>query len=124
MHYEADAAGPLDDADLAHRYLWGTSVDELLADETVGDGSTTDVAWALTDHQNSVRDLVVYDDNGTSTLDDDSVSVDLHIVYDAFGNVTSTTGTAECLFAYTARLFDVATGLQNNLHRWYDPRSC
>jgi len=109
---------------LSHRYLWGPATDELLADETadlVGGGATPgttdDVAWVLADHQGSVRDLVVYED--------DVVTVEKHTVYDAFGNVTSEYlapgSTADCEFGYTGRLFDSATGLQNNLHRWYDP---
>jgi len=54
-----------------HRYLWGPAVDMLLADETVDSGAdqtpgtADDVRWTLTDHQNSVRDIVVLDDNGT-----------------------------------------------------------
>ena len=27
----------------------------------------------------------------------------------------------DCLFGYTGQPFDTATGLQNNLNRWYDP---
>jgi len=44
-----------------------------------------------------------------------------HVVYDAFGNVTSQTGASfESLIGYTGRPFDAETGLQNNLNRWYD----
>ncbi|MCP4678147.1 MAG: RHS repeat-associated core domain-containing protein, partial [Deltaproteobacteria bacterium] len=102
-------------ADLANRYLWGTNVDELLTDELVDDGSEDDNRWALADHLNSVRDLVVYNPvTGT-------VSVVKHVAYDAFGNVTSDSATAvKSLFLYTARPFDADTDLQNNLNRWYD----
>jgi RHS repeat-associated protein len=45
-----------------------------------------------------------------------------HLVYDAYGNVTSETNSAvESLFLFTARPLDPDTGLQNNLNRWYDP---
>jgi RHS repeat-associated protein len=45
-----------------------------------------------------------------------------HLVYDAYGNVTSETNSAvESLFLFTARPLDADTGLQNNLNRWYDP---
>jgi len=45
-----------------------------------------------------------------------------HLVYDAFGRVTSESNPAvDSLFLFTARPFDADTGLQNNLHRWYDP---
>ena len=44
-----------------------------------------------------------------------------HIVNDAFGRVTGQTEPAVAtLFGFTARPFDAATGLQNNLNRWYD----
>ena len=98
-----------------HRYLWGQAVDQILADEIVDDGGAEDVLWTLTDHQNTVRDLAVYDD----ILD--QTSVVNHIAYDSFGNVTSETNAAvDHLFGYTGRAFDETTGLQNNLHRWYD----
>jgi RHS repeat-associated protein len=94
-----------------HRYLWGPAVDQILADEVVDDGSADDVNWTLTDHQNSVRDIVVYDDVSHEA------SVVNHITYDSYGNVLNA---VDCLFAFTGRLFDSATGLQNNLNRWYD----
>ena len=43
-----------------------------------------------------------------------------HISYDTFGNVTGHTAAVDHLFGYTGKLSDPATGLQNNLHRWYD----
>ena len=102
-------------SDLANRYLWGTNVDELLTDELVDDGTEDDNRWALMDHLNSVRDLVVY--NPVS----ETVSVVKHVAYDAFGNVTSDSAAAvKSLFLYTARPFDADTDLQNNLNRWYD----
>jgi len=61
LDYEHSGTGDATDADLAHRYLWGTGVDELLADEVVDDGGEEDVRWTLTDHLGSVRDMVVYD---------------------------------------------------------------
>jgi RHS repeat-associated protein len=56
-------------------------------------------------------------------------------VFDGFGNITSEThynssgstvtsgqtGYIDEAFAYTGRLFDKTTGLQNNLNRWYSP---
>jgi RHS repeat-associated protein len=100
--------------DLSHRYLWNPqAVDHLFADEEVADD---EVLFALTDHQNTIRDLAVYDP-GT-----DTTTVASHRVYDAYGNVKSETNSAlDCLFGYTGRLSDEATGLQNNLNRWYDP---
>jgi len=81
------------------------------------DGGTPElVKWTLTDHLNTVRDIARYDSETQST------TVVNHLVYDAYGNVTSETNSAvESLFLFTARPFDPDTGLQNNLNRWYDP---
>ena len=128
VHKPLKAEGDLAATDLSHRYLWNPqAVDQLFADESLsplppgeGQGEGYDLStpgtvhWALTDHENSVRDLVSYD-SGTQTT-----SSVLHRVFDSFGNVTSSTGTADCLFGFTGRQFDAATGLQNNLNRWYD----
>ncbi len=78
------------------------------------DGSSATL-WTLTDHLNTVRDLAVYDPEC------DATTIVNHIVYDAFGRVTSQTDpTVGTLFGFTARPFDRDTGLQNNLNRWYD----
>jgi len=73
------------------------------------------VQWTLTDHLNTVRDIAKYDpQTGTPTVVN-------HLVYDAFGRVTSETNPAvDSLFLFTARPFDQDTQLQNNLNRWYD----
>ena len=90
-------------------------MDQILADETVDDGGTEDVLWTLTDHLNTVRDLASYNP-GT-----DQTTIANRRVYDAFGNLESETNAAvDCVFSYTGRLFDEDSGLQNNLHRWYD----
>jgi len=104
--------------DLVDRYMWGPAVDYLLSDEQLTSPTTPGtVYWALTDNLNTVRDLALYD-FGT-----DTTSVANHRVYDAYGNLTDETNAAvDCLFGYTGRQFDEATGLQNNLNRWYDPR--
>jgi YD repeat-containing protein len=115
LDFQKTGTSAAGNSDLAHRYLFGVNVDQLLADETVDDATADDVAWALTDHLNSVRDLVVYDPV-TST-----VSVAKHLTYDAYGNVTSDTASGvESLLLYTARPFDGDSGLQNNGFRWYD----
>jgi RHS repeat-associated protein len=99
---------------------WGPDTDELLADESKGldgtAGNADDTAWALTDQVGSVRKMVAYN-AGQATF-----VVVASFEYDSFGNLVS--GSASSVapqFLYTGRLFDAATGLQNNLHRWYDP---
>ncbi len=91
-------------------------------DPTTGDSTTAydqstpgQVLWPLTDHLGTVRDLAVHD------AETDTTAVANHIVYDAYGRVTSETNAAvDCLFAFTGRALDPATGLQNNWNRWYD----
>ncbi|MGA2069541.1 MAG: RHS repeat-associated core domain-containing protein, partial [Thermoguttaceae bacterium] len=45
-----------------------------------------------------------------------------HRVFSAYGQLLSQSDpqAADCLFAYTGRPLDQATGLQNNLNRWYE----
>jgi RHS repeat-associated protein len=88
-----------------HRYLFGNGVDQIEADESNGN-----VLWALTDHLGSVRDVV-----------DDSGTVLNHVVYDAFGGVTSQTDESVVFrYGYTARELDAESGLQYNRARYLD----
>jgi RHS repeat-associated protein len=108
--------GPTVD-DLSNRYLWAPVVDLLLSDEKLtAPDEPGDIYWALGDNLNTVRDIARYN---PST---DTTTIVNHRVYDAFGKLTSeTNGAVDLIFGFTGRLFDDATGLQNNLHRWYDP---
>jgi len=83
-----------------NRNLWGANQDELIA---------TNGQFTLCDHLGSVRDIV---DAGGNVLN--------HIEYNAFGKVTKQTGKSDCVFGYTGKMFDDATGLQWNINRWYD----
>jgi len=92
-------------------------VDQILAEENVDNGADETVQWTLTDHLNTVRDIAKYNSGS------DMTTVVDHLIYDAFGKVTSETNPAvDSLFLFTARPFDADTGLQNNLNRWYDAR--
>ena len=67
----------------------------------------------MADNQGTIKDLAVMESGVTSVAN--------HRVYDSFGNLVSQTNSAvDCLFGYTGRPLDSATGLQNNLNRWYD----
>ena len=71
----------------------------------------------MTDHLNRVRDIAKYDPGSEMT------TVVNHLIYDAFGGVTSESNlTIDSLFLFTGRPFDSDTQLQNNLNRWYDAR--
>ncbi len=91
----------LKDKKLAHRYLWGATQDELLCDND---------DYVLTDHMNTVRDVVKSDG-----------SVVKHLEYNAFGELQGEPGD-DFAFAYTGKLFDAKTGLQWNINRWYDAK--
>lgn len=122
-------------ARIANRYLWGDSVDQLLADEqyAVGSGpAVTDTTasptpgntlWALTDHLGGVRDLV--DNNGIireHNVYDSFGRLVREVDYNAAGQVISSLDPAavDSVFGFTGRLFDPHTGLQYNRARWYD----
>jgi len=117
FQFDKSGTGDASASDLAHRYLWGPSVDQLLADEQVTSLETAGtILWPLGDHLNTLRDLATYDDQT------DTTTICNHRVFDAFGVLRSqTNSSAACLFAFTARPLDPDTLLQNNLHRWYDP---
>jgi RHS repeat-associated protein len=88
-----------------HRYLYGTGVDMVLADETA-----TQVLWALADNQGTIRDIV--DNNGVILN---------HVTYDSFGRVVSQTSpSVEFRFGYTGREQDAETGLDYYRARYYD----
>ena len=88
-----------------YRYLYGTGVDQILADERGGS-----VVWALADNLGSVRDVV---DGGGVVLN--------HITYDSYGNVVSQTNPAvEFRYGFTGRERDNETGLDYYRARYYD----
>ncbi|MDR0521148.1 MAG: RHS repeat-associated core domain-containing protein [Planctomycetaceae bacterium] len=87
------------DGSVKERLLWSTNQDELIAQ---GEN------FALSDHLNTVRDVVDADGN-----------VIAHYDYDAFGKQLNPS--SETLrFAYTGKLTDSTSGLQWNINRWYD----
>ncbi|MGQ9574954.1 MAG: RHS repeat-associated core domain-containing protein [Thermoguttaceae bacterium] len=103
--------------DLANRYLWAPLGDLLLSDEKLtAQDEPGKIYWALGDNLNTVRDIARYDPQINTTM------IVNHRRFDAFGNMTSQTNPAvDLLFALTGRMFDRSTGMQNNLHHWYEP---
>nr|WP_250566064.1 RHS repeat-associated core domain-containing protein [Adonisia turfae] len=90
-----------------HRYLHGPQVDQVLAEET----AVGETRWTLTDHQDSVRDVIA---NSGNILN--------RIVYDSFGQVTSETNpNFDFRFGYTGRERDDAAGLMYYRAHYYDP---
>ncbi len=79
-------------------------MDQILAEEAVNGGADETVQWTLTDHLNTVRDIAKYDSQT------DVTTVVNHLVYDAFGRLTSETNPAvDSLFLFPAGLFHAET---------------
>jgi len=120
LEFDGTGTSSLSAGSLGHRYLWGPAVDQLMADEQTSGANAGNVVWALTDNLNTVRDLATYS-GGVTTIATDRV-------FSAYGQLLSPANpTVNCLFAFTGRPLDNltvvtgdATGLQNNLNRWYD----
>ena len=92
------------------RELYGPAIDQVLASES---GSTGTVNWLLADNQGTVRDVARYANGVTSVAD--------HLVYDAFGRLTSQTNASnQPTFTYDGLWQDPATALDRTDTRWYD----
>ena len=79
-----------------YRYFHGPYIDQILADES----APSSVLWALADHQGTVRGLV-----------DLTETIQNHITYDSFGQITGETNPAiDTRFGYSGREFDAKTG--------------
>jgi len=110
-------------------------VDQLLADEELPlppPGGRDEEEWigtviyTLADMLGTIRDLATHDSTAHTT------TVEVHRRYDAYGNLTQVTDgignllhahDVDCVFGFTGRLHDAATGFGNNTNRWYDPVS-
>jgi len=116
---------PLGASALSHRYLWGPAVDQLMADEQTSGTTSTGTLWALTDNENTVRDLATYQAGSPGTT-----AVVNHRVFSAYGQLVSQTDpTTACIFGYTGRPSSALTNtsgvtvvvIQQSGFRWYDP---
>ncbi len=98
---DLDAAGTV-----TARRVFGPGFDEPVARLD----PSGEVGWYGTDSQDSVR--LIFDNTGTVTGSRD---------YTAFGAITAEAGAGLDRYAYTAREWDAALGLQSNRQRMYDP---
>ena len=112
MTVDDDAAPAIDE-----RYLYGASIDQILAVEDDAGG----VLWALADHEATVRDVL--DQNGVRRE---------HRTYDSFGNLTDETeydtngqtvtpGAIDFVFGFTGRPWDQHAEFYDYRRRMYDP---
>jgi len=102
--------------DLTNRFLYGPNVDQILAQEDVTSLLVEgEILWALTDHLGSVRDIVTYD------VIAHTATVENHVVYDTFGNITGQTNPSiQILFGYAGRETDNESTYYYNRARYYD----
>jgi len=91
---------------VATRRLFGAGFDEVLAKQSTSGTAT----WYDADKLGSVRKL--FDNSGNTTASRD---------YSGFGAITTTTGSGLDRYAFTAREWDAAVGLQYSRARMYDP---
>ena len=95
---------------VTERELYGPAVDQVLASEN----AAGTVSWLLADNEGTIRDVAQYTTGGGTSIVD-------HLVYDAFGNITSqTTGATTPRFTYTGQQYDAVTRLSYYRARWYD----
>jgi len=104
MHVWADFN---ESGEVLARYLYGEIVDDILARYRASDG----IAWYLTDHLSTVRDII---NNAGELL--------TTIHYNSFGQILEISDPAFVdRYLYTGREFDLITGLYYYRARWYDP---
>jgi len=103
---------------LDKRYLTGSAVDQVFAQEAAGDGAAWNVLWMLADHLGSNRDLAKYDTASETT------SIVTHYTIDTYGNVTVAKGNlSDTRYIWAQTQYDLRAGQYYAMARWYDPRT-
>ena len=127
LQFQGTGSGSLALGNLSDRYLWGPAVDQLMADEQTSGATSTGTLWALTDNENTVRDLAAF--QAGSQGGNGATTVVNHRVFSAYGELLSQTNSAvDCLFGYTGRPSSTlavsgttVVVIQQSGFRWYDP---
>jgi RHS repeat-associated protein len=86
-----------------HHYLFAPAVDQVMADEVIGD-----IKWQLADYEGSIRDIASA-----------RYGTDTYVDYSAFGQ--DGTLPVDALFGYIGGQYDRETGLSYLKARYYDP---
>jgi RHS repeat-associated protein len=105
-----DGIGGSNSFALAARQLFGTAVDQILAQEdtTRTISSSERVMWHLVDNVGTSCDLA-----------NNNATIATHFQYDAFGGIT-VGNMSLTRYLYTSREYDNVVRLQSNRARWYD----
>jgi len=115
---DADGAGASETAQLKTRYLHGSAIDQISAQEDVASGG---VSWLIQDRLGSVRDVV---NNAGQVVN--------RIDYDGFGRITSIVDprngsapltAASTRYGFTGQEYDRDLDLHFYNARWYDAKS-
>ncbi len=121
LDLDSDADVDLDDVQLLVTQVFGTALGDINLDGSV-DGSDWSIlasyygaagSWGW-----SQGDL-----DGSTGGSGEVGGSDFGILSTNYGYTNGQGGlnSTEYVFGFTGRMFDIATGLQNNLNRWYDP---
>lgn len=118
-------------ASLQHRYLDGAAVDQVLAQENVGETGADAVLWLLQDNLESVRDVVNNNGQTINAIDYDPFGKVLSILDPSNGNAPLSASATRFLF--TGQEWDADLGLYyyaqgqpiagGSEGREYDPRT-
>ena len=102
---------------VTHRFMNGPFPDQVFSVQN----AAGEVYFYLHDNQNTVTDIIQFEDSNGDGTKDRAVSVN-HIQYDAHGNITDQTDDShQPLQTYTGQILDDATGLLYYDARWFDP---
>jgi RHS repeat-associated protein len=114
LEFQNASGAALTNADLVRRFLNGAAVDQVFAEEVTSGSSSNQTLWLLADNEGTIRDVATYA-AGVTTIQD-------HLVYDSFGNVTYEKNSAYApTFTYTGQMYDADAQLYYYRARWYDP---
>ncbi len=116
LEFQNASSDALTNSDLVRRFLDGSAVDQVFAEEVTSGGSSVQTRWLLTDNEGTIRNVATYA-AGVTTVQD-------HLVYDSFGNVVHQSNSAYTpTFTYTGQVYDADAQAYHCGVRWYDPQT-
>ena len=115
LKFQNSTGNALTNANLVRRYLNGSAVDQVFAEEVTSGSSSVQTRWLLADNEGTIRDVATYA-AGVTTVQD-------HLVYDSFGNVTQNHPAYAPTFTFTGQRYDADSQLYYYRARWYDSKT-